>query len=200
MHRPQQAGLSDRGHGVGGHHHVGLDRDLHIGMPVVDRHLADTADDDVADQHRRIRLQRRDIRDLDVVGDGVRVPVPPLRAAAVSSTPGRRSRSVPALRTTRRRPISSFRRIMMAASLPPAAGAHRGRAGGAVCGSSILSTVGGPAAGMLEMMCGGRRGGALVDHRRRRNRGRVVAGRIDALPGPADHSSPGAAEYRPTPV
>ena len=34
VHRSQQAGLPDRGHRVGGHHHVRLDRDLDVGMPV----------------------------------------------------------------------------------------------------------------------------------------------------------------------
>ena len=70
----QQAGLPNSGHGIGRNHHVGLDRDLDVGMPVVDRHLADAADDHIADQDRRIRLQRRDIRDFDVVGDGLRPP------------------------------------------------------------------------------------------------------------------------------
>ena len=67
MHRPQQAGLPDAGHRVGRDDHVVLYRDLHIGVPAFDRHRADTSDDDVIDHHRRIRLQRSDIRDLHVV-------------------------------------------------------------------------------------------------------------------------------------
>ena len=45
----------------------GLHRHLDVGMPAAQRHFADAADHDVVDHHRRIGLQRADIRDLDVI-------------------------------------------------------------------------------------------------------------------------------------
>ena len=47
------------------------DRDLDVDVPVRERHRSDAADDDVVDQHRRIRFQRADIGELDVVDAGV---------------------------------------------------------------------------------------------------------------------------------
>ena len=67
VHRSEQTGLSKAGHRVGGHYDLGLDRDLHVGVPVGEPHRPDTADDDVVNQHGRIRFQRTDIGDLDVV-------------------------------------------------------------------------------------------------------------------------------------
>ena len=101
---PSRLVCPTRGHGVGGHDHVGLDRDLHVGVPALDRHLADAADDDVVDHHRRIRLQRGDIRDLDVIDLGVRDRARPRRAVAANSGPGRSIRSPPA---RRRQPTAS---------------------------------------------------------------------------------------------
>jgi hypothetical protein len=72
MHRPQQAGLADAGYHVGRDGDIALDRDLDVGVPAFHSHRTDTADDDVVDHHRRIRLHRPDIRELDVVDVGAR--------------------------------------------------------------------------------------------------------------------------------
>ena len=52
VHRAEQARLADSCDDVGRDDDAGLQRDLDIGMPVVDRHLGDAADDDVVDHHR----------------------------------------------------------------------------------------------------------------------------------------------------
>jgi hypothetical protein len=46
---------------------IWFDRDIQVGVPALNRHFADAADDDVVDHHRRIRFQRTDIGDLDVI-------------------------------------------------------------------------------------------------------------------------------------
>ncbi len=67
MHRAQQAGLADGGDRVGRNDDVGLDRDLHVGVPALDHHAGDTAHDDVTDHHGRIGFQCTDIGEFDVV-------------------------------------------------------------------------------------------------------------------------------------
>ena len=67
VHRPQQAGLPYAGYRVGPYREVVLYRNLDVGVPTFHRHRANASDDDVIDQHRRIRLQRTDIRDLNVI-------------------------------------------------------------------------------------------------------------------------------------
>ena len=52
MHRTQKAGLSHAGDGIGRHVDVGFDRDLDVGVPVLDRHLADAAHHDVVHENR----------------------------------------------------------------------------------------------------------------------------------------------------
>ena len=68
-------------------------------LPVTDGHLADTADDDVVDHHGRIRFQRADIGELDVVDGRARSSphrtrqrqrVPALKRASAEHQCGRR--------------------------------------------------------------------------------------------------------------
>ena len=142
----------------------------------LDRHLADAADDDVVDQHRRIRFQRRDIRDLDVIGGGVRIRAPPRRAAAASSGPGRRSRSASAQRTTRRS-VNRCHPANHDGGVPSAgsSGALGSAGGGAVGGSSMPSTAVSVPAGMVRHDVGRTRNRRAWEQRGRRSRGRVVA-------------------------
>ena len=72
VHGSQQAGLTHPGLHVRRHHDVGIHRDVHEGMPIAHRHLADAADDDVVDHHRRIRFHRADAAELDMVDMGAR--------------------------------------------------------------------------------------------------------------------------------
>src|SRR4029079_12905082 len=66
-HGAEQAGLTTLGDSVRGHGAVEFDRDVDHRVPVLDADGTNAADDDVVDQNGRIRLQRTDIRDLDVV-------------------------------------------------------------------------------------------------------------------------------------
>ena len=67
VHRTQQAGLPHGCHRIGRDRDAGLDRDLDIGVPVANPHRIHTADDDVTQQDGRIRFQRADIGQLNVV-------------------------------------------------------------------------------------------------------------------------------------
>jgi uncharacterized membrane protein YjjP (DUF1212 family) len=72
MHGSENARLRDTGHRIGRYHHPGLHCHLDVGVPILDLHVADTADHHVVDHYRRIRLQRSDIRDFEMVGRGTR--------------------------------------------------------------------------------------------------------------------------------
>ena len=112
MHRAQQARLTDGGYHVGRHDDIALDRDLDVGMPALHPHRADTADHDVVDHHRRIRLHRPDIRQLDVIDvgprpatdrTGQRQRIQAVETASLPSTPHNSRRRIPAVRAALRR-------------------------------------------------------------------------------------------------
>ena len=52
MQRTEQAGLAYGSNAIGGHNHIRLDGNVHIGMPVFHSDLANAANDDIADKHR----------------------------------------------------------------------------------------------------------------------------------------------------
>ena len=68
----------------------GFTDNVEVDMPAVQRHLADAADHDIVDHHRRIRFQRTDVRDLDVIHGWHHRHAPPRPAAATSSRLGTR--------------------------------------------------------------------------------------------------------------
>ena len=77
MHRSQQAGLPDRGHRIGGHHDVGLDRDLDVGMPVRRPVILPTLPTTTSlIMTGEFDSSVATFGDLDVVGDRIRIPCP----------------------------------------------------------------------------------------------------------------------------
>ena len=52
VHRTQQAGLADDGYRVRGHHGIGFDGDLDVGVVALDPHFSDAAHYDIGYHYR----------------------------------------------------------------------------------------------------------------------------------------------------